>query len=362
MDLKNNVINFERKTAEFFKSKKVIIIWTVLITLATHIYFFMGRYGNEDSRFHINDTVSVLSSGRYFYGFTKFDFVPVIIFVLILIELTISVLLVLGIFKIKSKTCSLLIAGFMVTFPVLGYSFSYIQMYDTYTLALLFSVLAVYCSDKWKYGFLAGGVFLFFSLTLYQAYIQVSMGLCAVILLCMLIDKDLKAVGLKAVRFIAFGIIGFILYKAGISVFGIELSDYAGIDSMGEIPLSQIPELITRVYEEIYEFFTSTDSETPIIRFFYIPMFVFISYILFILFSAVIIIKEVKTKEVKRINRFFIALGFLLFPFALNFTGLAVFKAAKHSLMVYSFVIIFLIPFIFINTYPKSIMGGGYKV
>ena len=349
MDLKKLALNFENKVRDFFNAHKTIIFWTVVFTVFTHIYFFMGRYGNEDSRFYINETVSIFSSGRYFYGHTKFDFVPIIIFLLHIVELIFSVLAVLSMFRIKSKLYSIIIAAIMVTFPVLGYSFSYIQMYDTYTLALLFSVLAVYCADRWKYGFFGGGVLLACGLALYQAYIEVSMGFCMVILIIEFIENDMRDVFIKALRFAALIIIGFIVYRAGIWILGIELSNYAGIDSMGVIPISEIPARVIKAYSDFYGFFTAIDFSVPSMSFFYIPIPVFVVYVIFALFSLRIILKAIKESKVKLINKAVIVIVFLLMPFILNFMGFA--ALSIHCCMMYSFVIPFIIPFIFMDRY-----------
>ncbi len=364
MNFKNMIVGFEEKAKEFFLEYKTVIFWTLLIAVLTHIYFFAGRYGNEDSLFYISGVPAVPSSGRYFYGGLSVDFAPIIIFALHILEFLISVLLVLSIFKIKNKLYSVIIAGFMVTFPVMGYSFSYVQMYDSYTLALLFSVLAVYVSNKYKYGFLAGGLFCACCLSVYQAYITVSMGLSLILLICELIENDIKTVGKKAGGFLIFGILGFALYNMGAWLLGVEISDYKGLNSAGMIPIDRLPELLERTYTDFIQFFTGKNFGTEITRFFYVPFFIAVVYILFLIFTVYSLKYIVKRKNPKVINKVFILISVLLLPFALNFIDFIGVETESDTLTVYAVVLIFIIPFVILEKYVKNVKNkrGGVQL
>lgn len=361
MDLKNATLNFEDKAKRFFEKYRTVMFWTAVITFFTHIYFFVNRYGNEDSLFYLKGQAARPNSGRYFYWTAEFDFVPFVLFAVIILELLFSVILVLSMLKVKNRLYSIIIAAFMVTFPALGYSFFYMHMWDIYTLSLLFSVLAVYVSDKYKYGFAFGGFFLACSLALYQSYVTVSMGLALILLIFEIIEKDLKSIWKKVFRFLAFGIIGVVLYKAGIWLLDINLSDYKGLNSMGDIPINMIPELIIKTYKSFILFFTGDNFGIGTARFFYVPWFIAVVYVVFFIVFIYTLGKTFKTNRMKVTNKILVTAAVLVLPMALNLIDFVGVETYSIPLNIYAVVFIFIIPFVVFERYTYRIMEGGYR-
>lgn len=99
------------------------------------------------------------------------------------ILLSVSVCLIIDIFNIKKKISIIALAAIVVFFPVFAETALYVYCFDSYCYAFFFSILAVFLfknlSGKIKYVFPAMCVLA--SLSLYQAYLGVTIGLVFVI-------------------------------------------------------------------------------------------------------------------------------------------------------------------------------------
>ena len=327
MSFRKSIEGFEKGIKEIFIKRKAVLIWTFLIMALTHIYFFVGRFINEDMHGYLSKAPAELGHGRYFYGHSEFTFLPVVIFVIVFIELALTILLLLKLFHIERKIYEIIIAALVVTFPSWSYSFVYAFLWDTYSLSLLTAVLAVFIS------------------------------LAIMILIIELTKKDIKEVIKKALRLMALGIFGAVVYKIGIWAFNIELGTYKGADTMGQIPIDMIPALIKRTYTGFIQFFTGDNLGVKGIRFFYVPLFITIAYIGCMVFSVVMIILN-SGKKVKIVNKIFIAALLLLLPLAVNFIDFIGVETSASTLNTYAFVLIFILPVVLLSEYQMNTRGG----
>ncbi len=357
MSFKKLIENAENGVKDTLVNYKIVLIWTFIAMALTHIYFFVGRFINEDMYAYLRKTPAEPGSGRFFYGDAEFTILPVIIFTIIFIELAVSVTLILKMFKIEKPLYGAIVGAFMVTFPSWSYSFGYIFMWDSYSLSLLTVVLAVFITDRYKYGFLPGGFFIACCLSLYQSYIAAAITLIIMLLIIELMEKDFKMVVKKAVAFLALGVFGVILYKLGIWLFDIELSSYKGSDTMGEIPIDMIPGLIKRTYTGFIQFFTGNHFGVSGIRFFYVPAFLAVVYIADIIFGIVMLIGILRKKKIKKLNIIFTALCAAALPLAVNFVDFIGVKTAASTLNTYAFVLMFILPIVLFARY-KKLWGG----
>lgn len=353
MSFKKLIENAENSIKDVLVNYRIVLIWTFIAMALTHIYFFVGRFINEDMHGYLRKAPAELAHGRYFYGHAEFTILPVVIFVVVFLELAVTVLLLLKLFNIERKIYGIITAAFVVTFPSWSYSFVYSFLWDTYSLALTTAVLSVFIADKYKYGFLLGGLFFACSLALYQSYIAVATALVIMLLIIEFTEKDFKTVIKKAMTFLALGILGVILYKLGIWLFNIELGSYKGSDTMGEIPLDMIPELIKRTYTGFIQFFTGNHFGVNGIRFFYVPAFLAVVYIADIIFGLVMLVGILRKKKVKILNIIFIMLCVISLPMAVNFIDFIGVKTAASTLNTYAFVLIFILPVILFIRYKK---------
>ncbi len=356
--LENLTLGFEEKWKGIFNKYKSVLIWTGVFTFITHIYFFVRRLINEDMLGYLHAEPARIHSGRYFYGDMEVSLIPIVILLIVFIELVMTIIFILELFDIKDKIYGIIIGAFIVTFPSWSCSFMYAFMWDTYSLSLLTAVFAIYLTDKWKYGFLAGGFFIACSLSLYQSYIAVSMILALIILLREVCHKELKEVGIKAIKLFICGLLGLILYKAGIWVFNIELSDYKGLSSMGAVPIDRIPELIERTYRSFILFFTGgnfgvENSALSEMRFFNIPVFIAVVYIADIIFTLRLL-KLNMPKKLKAINKILAVVIMALIPLAVNLVDFIGVDTEANNLNTYAFVFILILPIVLLSKYQMD--------
>ena len=66
---------------------------------------------------------------------------------------------VLSIVKVRNKISAYLVIALLVIFPTLAYSYGYLFDSVLYAFSLMFAALAVWMTNKWKYGWLGGGYF-----------------------------------------------------------------------------------------------------------------------------------------------------------------------------------------------------------
>lgn len=166
--------------------------------------------------------------------------VPGLILTSGIFSLTVAIILLAKIFAIKKTASLIILSAVIVFFPTFSESVLFVYCYDSYCLAMLFSVLAGYfmCTKK---GYLkCYGLPIFFmilSLGLYQAYVGVTISIIFFVSLKDMINSDIrtKDVMLIMLRRILCLVLGLILYYVTTKIIGkivhVSASSYKGADS-----------------------------------------------------------------------------------------------------------------------------------
>ena len=179
---------------------------------------------------------------------------PVILFTSFII-ISLSVLLVTRIFSIKKPIPIILLSILFILFPVLSESALFIYCMDSYSIALFFSILSIYFIQKkkpiWSIFFMIG------SLSLYQAYISVTLtGVFVLYLMDILEKKDSLKDFIKNLVIVFLGLLSYlILLKIGMAIFGRNLADYKGASSFGIDTILSLPRSIFHAYQDFYSYF-----------------------------------------------------------------------------------------------------------
>jgi hypothetical protein len=169
--------------------------------------------------------------------------------------------LVLASLKITDTLACVLVAGLMVSFPVVTGSFNYMFTADAYFFALLLACLAAFLAECYKYGFVFAVIPLTLSLGTYQAYFGVAAGLLVMILVFDTLDcqTELRKVIIKGFKFAGTLIVSMLVYmgitRLVLFANGLSLARYGGIDRMGRLSVSDIPRLIFEAYKGVIHFF-----------------------------------------------------------------------------------------------------------
>lgn len=239
---------------------KIPFISALVIGLLTHIVMIVNKYPNVDSMTNFYFDQNMITSGRWFLvvacGISSFYDLNFVNGFLAIIFLAISSVYVTRFFDVKKKSVMILIPAIMMTFPAVAATMSYMYTVDGYMLGLLMSILAVYTAKKRKFGFIGGAFLLAFSMGTYQAYISVAILMCLFdIFLGILEKEDIFDVWNRGFKYIIMGVAGGAMYYIILRILLViehkELDTYQGINQMGKIPLSSIPD---RMFSVFYDF------------------------------------------------------------------------------------------------------------
>ena len=238
---------------------------------------------------------------------------PIILFFSFL-YLSISTMLIRRIYPIKSKFTIFLIAILVVLFPTFSDSSLFIYCFDSYCLSFLCSILGIYFIQKKKYIF---GIFsIIISLSLYQAYISVTItGLLILFILDILERKQSIKQFILQMIIVFLGLVAyFVLLKLGMMVLGRSLAEYKGASSFGIHTLLLLPKSIFNAYHDFYSFFLLENIIFN--RYYYriiinLILFVFMLGILYPVFRSLNIVQKI-----------LLILSLLILPITINIMDL----------------------------------------
>ncbi len=230
----------------------------------TQKYFNYFEMGNIFSHmpFLQGDTLAL---GRWFLPvasnlFTYYS-MPVWNTVLVLCYTGLAMGMVVDLMDIKSRFLGVMFGLCFASFPGIVCVLSYGVNSDDFSLALLLAVLSAYLVEKTKFGVIWGAIPLSMCLAAYQPYMSVTIGVIYCILFAYVIDKrpGFKQLVMKSIKAVAMMAAGFILYyailKICMSVTGIGLSDYHGVDSMTSFTIKGIVKGIVYAYIYLLRYF-----------------------------------------------------------------------------------------------------------
>ncbi len=250
---------------EKLKKKSIYVpFFTVLILgLVTHMYMFVNKFPNSDALTSFYFDQNMVTSGRFFLGtvcsISSFYDLNWINGILSLLYISICAMMLIKLLDVKGTFNYILISALLVTFPALTATFAYLYTADGYMIGLLLSIICVYVSRKYKFGFIIGGILLSLSMGIYQAYLSFAVVLCIIIIINMLmLGEEIKKVFFMGLKFLGMGVIGGVLYKIILTIClkvqHKELDTYQGINTMGSLSLKTLPKTIVNMYVDFAAF------------------------------------------------------------------------------------------------------------
>lgn len=234
---------------------KVGVLATWVLGLLAHAYRFFNFLPSWDSMYNFKGVGQTNNLGRIFLEFfgslsAHYD-MPWVNGAFSLFYISITVILLIELFDIRSRLSCILLAGVIVSFPTVTSSFAYMFTADPYMAAFLLAVLGVYLTRRFKYGIFPGMAAIGLSIGIYQAYLCV-----AFVVVVMLVIQDLliekktfKEMFLQDWKYAPLVVGGYAFYKIAMKLiftyyekrygFDMSLTGYQGIDSVGRMTLSQ---------------------------------------------------------------------------------------------------------------------------
>lgn len=272
--------------------------------------------------------------------------------------IALSAAIVVNFLQITGKR-AILTGCLMATFPTVFDTMIFRFTSPYYGLALLLSVLAAWVLCRKPWGIPVSALCLALSMGIYQAYPPVTISLLVLRLMRDSLQEDAELCKLirKGLRCCVALLLGVALYfvtlKIAMALYSLQepvvLNDYQGINTMGQISLSQLPRLLARAW-----FYGATFTLTDYCALVVTPIFkvIWTSLVAAIGLLAVCLLIQKKVKPL--LAAFFCLMG-LIFPLAYNFIMVMCPDALIYAIMVYAFVLVAIAPLMLLECLPRNI-------
>lgn len=325
---------------------------TVIIGLLIHMPMMMQDIPNHDGLDSMYFDQNMITSGRWFLtvacGISSYYTLPWLIGLLAVIYLGLAAVALTEFLELRKSWTIVLVSGLLVSFPTLTSTFAYVFTMDGYMMAVLLAVMSALLVKKFKWGFVAGGVCLAFSMGIYQAYLAIAVLLSIFGILMIAMEAgNVKEKLLRSLKYLYMGIIGaggyYVILQILLKLQGKELASYQGINEMGTVEKAGLVDIIKKMYTDFFGF-TLKGNVLMNNGFSYVAIGV-----LAVLTLVVLCILAVRNKWFKS-PWFYILLGLLAvgLPIATNMILFISPEVTYHALMRYQWVLypIFMIAFV----------------
>ncbi|MCD7862056.1 MAG: glucosyltransferase domain-containing protein [Lachnospiraceae bacterium] len=363
----------EHKTQEWLQEKDVFIT-AILVGLLAHGYMLTNKLANIDdyiSMFHygLGYTLGrwlLALMGNFMFRIDGVYSTPFLNGAFFIILLGLSITVFLKPFSFQSRWVKRIFAALFVSFPTVTCTMGFMFTVPFYALAILFMAIAYHVLINYRYGFLFSILLICCSLGIYQAYwgLLASFLLLYLITLCMNDDTDVRSlviISLKSLCSLLFGVLLYLgVNQIMLKIQNVELASYQGMSQMGQISLSQIPSIISTAYGWFFKLMT--ENYLDVTSYGIIRAVIAAGYILTVIFFILSFIQNRKYvfKTVA------MAVFTLIFPLAVNSIYIMSNDASNvHTMMCYSVVLVFLLPFVFLDQVTgeslKALIAGAAR-
>ena len=244
-------------------------------------------------------------------------------------------------FQLENYLIVAIMGATLICFPTVASIFAYMFTAPAYGFAILLAVFCVYSADKGKCGVIASAIMLMISMGIYQAYFGVATALF--VLRLILNQEEIKKKWVVACRDLGILVVGLLGYFVGnkvcLKLKGLGMSDYQGLNQMGEMSIQNIIDSIGLSYEQ---FFVPLDGD-----YYGITNVLWIQILFKILMGMAFILLIISVwKKQGVLDKLFQVLLIILIPLSVNIVFVMTGSEGTlvHTLMV--------VPYVFVLLYP----------
>lgn len=325
---------------------RAVLIASGLFGALAHGFAFTNKLVNHDEVASLFLKGATVESGRWGLGLLDSILpnysMPWIYGIMSIALLAVAVVLMCDVFAIRSRLGRVLLAGLVVTFPSLTGTFGYMFTSSAYAISFLLAVGAVWLLTRecpWLQ--IAALCAMIASLSIYQSYIAIAAALLVLVLLRQLLaGEKLQKLLVRGVLYVLFLAASLGLYYAATQVVlritGVRMGQYAS--SSVTFRLADIPARIGLAYSMFMSFFTkSTCGLVPTAFSRLLHAF------LAVLAAALAIIRIAEDR--KDLPRILLGAALVaVLPLAVNCMYLITSPESIHTLVLYSFFAVYLVP------------------
>lgn len=250
------------------------LISTLLFGLAAHAYSYFNLLYSHDSMLidQATDAGQMIGVGRFlvpvYIKLRGSFYPPFLVGLLSLIFLACAAYLMFELLELRSKTATVLLSGILATSTVLTLiNATYIKDADTYMLALLLDVAAVYAIARFRWGLPLGMVLITMASALYQSFLSVAVFLAMIFVVKEALEgKAFKKLFLTGIKLVSGLLLGLVLYYVALNVVlrfsGVGLTvGYNGLTDIGKFDsIDQIVSLLKETWSYSLTYFREPEG------------------------------------------------------------------------------------------------------
>lgn len=229
-----------RWLVSFWTEYKWCILSGMIVGLIAYMFTFTNKLSNHDDVLYMFGKGVTVTSGRWGLELLRCilpDFsMPWIYGLITLMCISASAGLTAYAFRIRGKLPQALLGGLFVAFPSLIGTFAYMFTSSAYGVAFLLATLAFVLAAREHNpvkNTMLGTLLMILSLSIYQAYISLTVSLLVIYLIQKLVKTDApaKEIVLTGVRYICFALAAMVLYygitKLILAALSLDMNEYA---------------------------------------------------------------------------------------------------------------------------------------
>ena len=264
-----NVQKWLAATLDRRRLLKFCLICGMIVGLFAHGFMFANKIPNHDDlQWYSDFSQDALILGRYvlFFFWKLFSDLSTPWFngIFGILFLSLASFVLCDAFEVRKAWRALGVVCIMLTFPVNASIFGFMFEAHLKMLGILFACCVPWAIVKLRGGWLWAAGFAFLATGIYQVYIMLSIGLLILLVMRNTIRSALEGeaggrVWAFAVACAAAAVAGLALYLAGnwlmTTLGGVEMRSYQGLDQMGAMDLTMLPQKILTAYQTVWDYF-----------------------------------------------------------------------------------------------------------
>ena len=233
------------KTNKIKKEWKIAFIATFIIGLLVHIYRFTNDIPNHDGIINQYDSQNIIGSGRWFLTvacmFSSYFDLPLIDGIFSLVFISLTMVLIVEIFKMENPVLIVIGGGILVSFPAITDTFLFLYTADGYMIAMFFASIAVYITRMETPGVwrtVIAAILICLACGIYQAYVSFALVLAICYFIFSVLKEKLetknlfKWIGRQAIIYVAGLALYYVIWQILLVVENVDLNDYLGINEL----------------------------------------------------------------------------------------------------------------------------------
>lgn len=331
---------------------KIPLFTALIVGALAHMFAFTNKLVNHDEVQSLFSKGGTVVLGRWGLGALDSIFpnysMPWIYGVITIILIAVSCCILVRIFSIRSKLLQGLLAGLVISFPALTGTFGYMFTSSSYAVAFFLAVLAVWLiGHKQIWYSIPALMCMILSLSIYQSYISIAASMLVLLLIQQLLcGEDFLPTLRRGVYFVLFLILSLAGYFIATQiVFVITDTEWSSYASGGvAMSVSSIVNGLFLAYDSFLRFFT--ESYHGLIP----TAFSRLMHALLLMAMAVLLLLHLRREKPKNICSLLLLLVLIgVLPLAINCMYLITATESIHTLVLYSFVAIYIFAAILID-------------